>query len=272
MKTIMKSNGVLKALASRLHLLATASALTISAMFPASLHAALSVVLHEHTGSNDPTSEGWTLNPPVGSTLGAVVDGGTPAWFINNSTPGDNAFYKITPSVAEVQLVTTFGWSLQTTLHMTAPSLTPGGSMLALFRDGSTSYQMHFGTDASGNAMVVLADNTGGFNSTAGLTYTTTTGDVFNTFELRYSPTEGSADLFVNGVERISDYTGFDLLQTQLAFGDGSSRDLTGLEPGSNISAANYFETVFSSVPEPGTALFGMACVGVAALRRRRRA
>src|SRR5207244_4078098 len=57
---------------------------------------------------------------------------------------------------------------------------------------------------------------------------------------------------------------------------DGGASDLpssfrNSTEP-ANHSNVVGFRLATSVVPEPGTALFGMACVGVAALRRRRRA
>jgi len=267
----LKTNHAPCGLASRLRSLAPVFAFTISLAFPASSHAALSEILYQHTGTNDPTTEGWAASISGGTTVGPFIDSGTPTWSIVNNTPGESGFYSLVPTLAETTAAATLGWSLQTTLRVTSPSETPGGSMLSLYRDGTTSYQMHFGSDGAGNAIVVLANNSG-FDSATGARFTVPGGSVFNTFELIYSPSAGSADLFVNGVEEISNYTGFPLSQTLLAWGDGSTRDLTGLEPGTNTSAGNYFENIFSTVPEPGTALFGIACVGVAALRRRRRA
>jgi len=56
---------------------------------------------------------------------------------------------------------------------------------------------------------------------------------------------------------------------------DGGITALTITADGHNsagISSVPLDNLTLSSVPEPGTALFGIACVGVAALRRRRRA
>jgi uncharacterized protein (TIGR03382 family) len=48
----------------------------------------------------------------------------------------------------------------------------------------------------------------------------------------------------------------------------------TGLSPFANsgLSGPSFLAFDIGAVPEPGTVLFGLACVGVAALRRRRRA
>lgn len=229
------------------------------------LHA-LPVVLYEHTGDADPTTEGWTLGPQIGATtLGPINDSGTPAWSIMNSAAGDTGFYRVIPTPAEVSAAS-FGWSLKVTLRVTASDDAPGGSMLSLYRDGFRSYQMHFGSAANGDALVVLADNSGS-NSTTGPRFTVPGGSVYNTFELIYSPGDASADLFVNGVEQLSNYTGFPLSQTLLAWGDGSTRDVP-LVPPRNYSDANYSEVVFSIVPEPTTAVFGV--IGVLGICFRR--
>ena len=232
----------------------------------ASTSDALPVVLYQHAGATDPTTEGWTLGSQIGATtLGPVNDSGTFAWSIMNSVAGDTGFYRANPTPSEV-LAASLGWSLKATLRVTALDDAPGGSMLCLYRDGTSSYQMHFGSSASGDAVVVLADNSSS-DSTAGPRFTVPGGSVYNTFELIYSPTDGSADLFVNGVEQLSNYTGFPLSQTLLAWGDGSTRDQP-LVPPRNYADANYSEVVFSIVPEPSTAVFGV--VGVLGLFLRR--
>ena len=224
------------------------------------------VVLYQHNGATDPTAEAWTLGSHIGATtLGPVNDSGTPAWSIINSNAGDTGFYRAAPTPAEVSAAS-LGWSLKATLRVTDLDDAPGGSMLCLYRDGASSYQMHFGSTPSGDAVVVLTDNSSS-DSTAGSRFTVPGGSIYNTFELIYSPTAGSADLFVNGVEQLSNYTGFPLAQTLLAWGDGSTRDQP-LVPPRNYSDANYSEVVFSIVPEPSTAVFGV--VGVLGLFLRR--
>ena len=266
----MKINSALCRLTSRLHPFAPVIAATVILAFTDSSHASYPVVLHQHTGTADPTTEGWAVLSFLGATTaGPIIDSGTPAWSIVNNTPGDTGAYSVVPTPAEISTAATLGWSLQTTLRVTSPSETPGGSMLSLYRDGSRSYQMHFGSDGNGNAVVVLADNSG-FDSATGARFTVPGGSVFNTFELIYSPSAGSADLFVNGVEEISNYTGFAFSQNLLAWGDGATRDLTGLEPGTNTSAGNYYENVFSIVPEPASTVLLLGS-GAMLLRRRRR-
>ncbi len=210
---------------------------------------ALPVILYQHNGSTDPSSEAWTpASFTAGTSAGPISDNGTAAWSITNSAPAETGFYKAVPTAAEVSTAAS-GWSLKLTLDVTAANLSPGGSMLSLYRDGSTSYQMHFGSDASGNVLVVLSDGVSS-DGTSGAQFTLAGGTGLNTFELLYSPGANSANLFVNGVLRLSSYTGFALTSAHLVgWGDGSSRPQA-----TNISAANYSNVTFSVVPEPSTA------------------
>src|SRR5436190_24035132 len=109
---------------------------------------ALPVVLYHHAGSTDPTTEGWTALISSGTSVGPINDSGTPAWSIANTAAEEFGFYSVVPTATEVAAAS-LGWSLRVTLRITAPGDSPGGSMLALYRDGSRSYQMHFGSDAS---------------------------------------------------------------------------------------------------------------------------
>ncbi len=218
--------------------------------FALSSYGSYPVVLYQHTGNAAPTTEGWAASVSGGTTVGPVTDGSTPAWAVNNNTPGDTGFYTAVPTAAEKLAAATLGWSLQTTLRVTSPSEAPGGSMMSLYRDGTRSYQMHFGSAANGDAIVVLFDFSGGLDGTVGTRFTVPGGSVFNTFDLRYSPITSSADLYVNGVVELTGYTGFALSQTLLGWGDGSTIPLFP----SNTSAGNYYENIFSIVPEPSAA------------------
>ncbi len=221
-----------------LHLLIASLALAVTSH-------ALPVVLYHHTGDINPTTEAWTALGS-GSTVMPVNDSGTPAWSIVNNSPADTGAYEVIPTIPQVTDAS-LGWSYCVTLHVTDPGLTPAGSMLAIYRDGARSYQMHFGSDANGNPLVLLSDGTGG--GTGGAQYTVTGSKGFNIYELIYSPTAysvpNSATLYVNGAVALSGYTGFGSTQRKLDWGDGSTQVAA-----SNLSKGNYAKVVFSILPK----------------------
>lgn len=225
--------------------------LLIASLALASTGHALPVILYQHTGNTDPTSilEGWSeLNFAGGTTKGPITDpvGPTPAWNINNTVAGDTGAYTVVPTPAQVTDAA-LGWSLSVTLRVTEANVGPGGSMIALYRDGVNSYQMHFGSNASGNATVSL------MNTASGGTYfvytvPSQTGTGYNTFELLYSNTTQSATLYVNSVPQSPPgYTGFPFAPKLLAWGDGSTQTVVN----NNIAKANYSKVVFSILPKP---------------------
>ena len=207
------------------------------------------VTLYQHRGMAVPATEGWTLASHEGTTtVAGINDSGTPSWSIMNSVAGHTGLYRVVPTAADVSDANK-GWRLTATLRVTEANLAPGGSMMCLYRDGSRSYQMHFGSDEGGNAIVVLSDDLN-LNGTSGPRFAVPGGSVYNTYELVYSPGAGSANLFVNGVEQIGNYTGFsnypDSPIPSVAWGDGSIRAFALR----NFSKANYYEIGFSVLPD----------------------
>jgi hypothetical protein len=85
---------------------------------------------------------------------------------------------------------------------------------------------------------------------------------------LVYDPIAHSADLFVDGIERLSDFTGFSYTtDTSVGFGSGSSSDT-----GQGNFGSVQFEV--NTVPEPSSAVLwglGVSFVGLCRLLRRPR-
>ena len=208
-------------------------------------------------GSPDPATQGWT-DPAsnAGITVGGINDSGTPAWFVNDQSTTFGASYNVTPTAADITATNSLDWKLSITLREVNPSDAPNGALVYLFRNGTKSYQMHFGSTALNEPIVVLADGVG---TGTGATYTLPGGSGYNTYDLTYSQSAGSAALSVNGNPVLSGYTGFTTTQFLLAWGSGAGPD-TG--------QGNYASVSLSTVPEPTTALLGSLGLLVFAFRR----
>ncbi len=90
-------------------------------------------------------------------------------------------------------------------------------------------------------------------------------GSGYHTYDLLYDPTAGTADLFIDGTERLSDI--WPIIQyapAEVYFGNGTAA----------VGGANWNSVSFAIVPEPST--WGIALGGVALLAgiwsRRKRA
>jgi hypothetical protein len=120
---------------------------------------------------------------------------------------------------------------------------------------------MGFGTQPDGDPIVFLPTSIG--PPLAGLTYVLDgAGPGYHMYELVYDPVFSSADLYVDGVKRLSDYTGLPSPNETptVSWGAGSSGD-TG--------QGNYNLVQFAIVPEPSTVtLFGFALLSLCANRR----
>lgn len=216
----------------------------------------------QHSGSNNPTTEGWTALPGAGGgvAVGAINDGGTAAWFVDDNSTALNTifFYEHISSAAEIVQGNTFGWTLSTTLRVASDeALAFDGSPFVSYRDGVNGWQMNFGLNGSGDTIVRL------FDGGAGITHTLAGNATYNTFSLQYDPIAATADLFVNGAEVISNYGGFATTQTRVIWGAGRSPDQ---------GQGNFSDVSLATVPEPSSgallSLFGMSVIGTARCRR----
>ncbi len=181
-----------------------------------------------HQGRDTPAAQGWTVNPgtlPRSVQTGGVIDGGVDAWAVDDGStePGSTLFYSVIPSQRQIDEGLDGGWTLAVDLRVpTDARRDVEGSPFAGYRDGQTLWQMSYGLDANGDTIVRLVTDvvTG-----AGPVVTLPGNDEFRTFELRYDPASGTCDLFVDGIEEFTDYTGTPLDQRIILFGAGASAD-----------------------------------------------
>jgi len=229
------------------------------------LHA--DTILFDHSGSNDPTSEGWAHNVgPGGSTSsGPVINDlglGTNAWYLEDTSVTLHTWetYSQTPSGVQVANASLYGWTLSTTLRMVSGTTGVHNSMFVDYIDGATQWSMAFDVAPDGDPIIDFGDP---FFGTFFGSYTVEGGaGTYHTYSLQYDPVAGSADLFVDGIERISDYTGVSVATTRVSFGAGASN---------GTGRAHYNSVQFSVAPEPASLLL-MAMGAVAFLGTFKRA
>ncbi len=220
-----------------------------------------STVVFSHLGSNDPTTEGWIVEPVAlvlgdRPTVGPVInDNGTgnDAWSIDDNSTflGTNYFYTQSPGIEDNNQAKLSGWTLNANLRIgdNDDSVGNAGSIILEFADGATSYRMAFGSQSNGDPTILLWDGgTDGSINATGTEYILQNGGAgYHSYEMVYSPVANSVDLFIDGVERISDYGGVEsTLFNRVAWGSASSSD-TGL------SNWNSVEWSVTPVPIPAT-------------------
>ncbi len=232
----------------------------------ASGRARAGLLVFSHTGATDPILEGWTRTSGANVTFGPVINDlglGIDAWYVydNGATLGDLGAYLQTPSPAIVSLGNTYGWKLSAFIRVLPGSGAPAGSPMVLYRDGTRSWQMHFGTTSSGDPIVRLITGT---SPPSGPAFTLAGGaNQYHLYELIYDPVADAADLYVDGTLLYTGYVGFSWSERYVYWGAGSSYD---------VGKGHFSRVEFYVNPEPSTlALWCGLAAGAAVYLRRRR-
>jgi hypothetical protein len=166
-----------------------------------------SSVIAEHKGGTNPTQEGWTASEGTAPHGLVTNDQGYDAWNINdNQTAGSAASYTKNLSSSDLTQLATKRWKLSTRVRVVDNNDSPGDiSVWNELDTGSKRYGLHFGSDASGNPIVILPT---AFTSLptgyTGYSYTVQGGSKYHLYELIFDPTTNKAEVYVDGVLQIS--------------------------------------------------------------------
>ena len=209
-------------------------------------------VIVSHSGSIDPATEGWTLTTPVAGTVGAVTNdlgNGTAAWNVTDNSAINGYLYAFIPSGAQIAQGNAQGWTMSATMRLTTSA--PSAGFVGFgYEDGTNAWNF-YPQQTAGNDFVIAVVGGPTVNLTG-------QGNDYHTVSWVYTSGTARADLFVDGVARITNFAGAPNVGVELFFGGGAS---TG------VGSANYSAVQFTAVPEPAAsaAIFGaLALVGLA--------
>ncbi len=218
MKTIITSDG------RPLHRALCTLLVGIAALWamPRSARAQTSFII-AHNGSTDPTTEGFTPAAGVGvSTAGPIADDmGLAAWSIAGSATNSQFGYfsgALSPAqqadIASQGFVLTLDARVLQGLAPAYDDVNPVTIGDAALDTGSTRWEIDLGLNSNGDTVVVLptsddANAPGNPVEAHGLSFILAgSGSSYNTYQLVFNPVTQSANLFVDGIERLQDYTG----------------------------------------------------------------
>jgi hypothetical protein len=214
-------------------------------------------IIFSHSGTADPTTEGWTLfQSGTGQNAGPINEG-APAWQVEDYSNDGFTYYAITPSAATVNAALSQGWTL--TARVRLPQISDGnagGSPGLAFMTDNRLFAMHLGTELNGDPLIYLPGS--GF-------YFTDLDTGFHTYQFTYNPQSQSASFSIDGVERVGVYEGqAGSFTPALWFGARSLTD-TG------VGQFNSVQMTVVPEPEAYAAVAGLALVALAVARRFRK-
>lgn len=238
-------------------------------VLPSGLQA--TTLLYSHTGSANPTTEGWIRTATTTVVGEAFDDEGRDVWRVYDpglSTGGTSLTYSAVMNATLATSVMATGWDLSTTLSVPTDDPTIGNAIGTdsnawvglIVNETPTNrrvWALMFGRAANGDTLVAAY----------GVTGTRTLAPGYHDYSLLYDPVTALATISIDG-EVWKTYAGLSLAgngSQQVYWGDNNGQS-TVITP-----RAIYYESIqFSTVPEPSRLLLlGMS--GGAGLFRRRR-
>ncbi len=177
----------------------------------------------EYQAPADPTTQGFSAFvsvPPAPQVFGPIAnDLGYPAWSISGlGLSSQFGYLSGALTAAQRADINSQGFTLTLrgrVLQGNAPAFDAGYNTVigwALLDTGSRRYDLVLGVNSSGNTVAVLVtyyDAAGPGGSTRGYGPTYALNDAgYHTYDLVFNPQTQSASLFIDGVERLSGYTG----------------------------------------------------------------
>lgn len=217
-----------------------------------------------HNGNTDPTSQGW-VDSGGSQTASPVTEMGVDAWSVDDSSTAGGSFkaYLHQLSNAQISQAMSQGWTLSTRVRVVDVDDTVDFSVSANFNADTINYGFAFGSQADGDPIVMLPTSFDGLVPD-GLAFALEgSGGGYHQYDLVFDPDSNTADLFVDGIERISDYGGY-------TFVSGEERISWGAQQSNSIGHGNFNSVVFSVVPEPSAVLLVLTASMVIGTGRRR--
>jgi hypothetical protein len=191
------------------------------------------MLITQHSGDNDPTTEGFTLLLSQGSVGPVVGDLGLNAW--NTTSSGLYANYQETLTSQQIAELNGQSWDLSLVLRVA--EVDTSGISFVQFGSGAQSVHLNFGSESDGDPFVDVGLQQYVLKGA---------GSTYNTYQVVYNNTTETADLWVDGKDEIHDMTVYP------GYGQGFLYWGSGAQSGP--ASVNWNLISVSAVPEPSAA------------------
>ena len=169
-----------------------------------------------HQDAANPLTEGWSVfRGPVNTGPINSDVGGYNAWKVEDTGGSQEGGYEVALTTQQLTDAAGEGWTLRVRLRIIDNNQPVNDAVIAGINLGSSGFILNFGA-TNGTPIVSLI---GGPSATL-----TGYDNGYHLYELVYDPAVGSADVLVDGVEQISNFTGWNgtFLDETIAFGSGA--------------------------------------------------
>ena len=177
-------------------------------------------LLYRQQGAASPLLRAWEqidASSPLSEGSVEAED----AWFVydDSGASGSRRSWRRVPDASLLALADTHGWTMRGEIRVVDAADARDYAIWMEFGTGVERWSMQLGSDADGNALVGLVGDSGVEEAMI------TGGSVYHLYELVYDPTARTVDLWVDGVERISDHPGLGSGAggVRITFGSGCS-------------------------------------------------
>jgi hypothetical protein len=173
-------------------------------------HGQGTVILHQ--GATDSVSEGFTFGGDPASVGPVVGDLGMDAWSTKIVT-NNIVYYSQSLTPLQQAQAASAGWIMSATLRIVQSVGSVRGNTFARFYMGAELFPLGFGANSNGDPFVHF-----GNASATPMFVLDGVGSTYHNYQLRYDASSGTADLWVDGIERftgiagISGFSGWGLL------------------------------------------------------------
>ena len=163
-------------------------------------------VVVSHSGLTDPTTEGWvTDGPGTGVTSGPIAaDLGYDAWYVDDDSTASGGWRSYVHNLTPDQMcwARTAGFKLRSRVRVANTNDITDGSVTMSFFDSLNLFELRLGSTGSNDPIAAV--------SGSGVVLTGLGGG-YHLYEMVYDPVTRTVDLFVDGVERLSNRPGVPL-------------------------------------------------------------
>jgi Vibrio cholerae sialidase, lectin insertion len=220
------------------------------------------------SGAADPTSQGWTTLGPA-ATTGPITNDlntGMDAWSLGYNGSGTGLFYHA-PNTAWYNSTWSNGWEF--TMNVRFPIIPSGGffqfdvNVPKPFTPGGTTgnsgYDVIFQAASQGNVFVNVGGDVLANSVFPQPSFVLQNPTAYHFFQLQYDPATQSANLFVDGVAKVSNFVGLAANDNRIQWGLESTTSSGTIQGQANVSLVQ-----FDVVPEPSAiALLAAGGIGL---------